>query len=317
MYTLLVRYTASITTGAYTKYKYKKFAEVMMMQAKLHKAGMITAMIAYIALAYASKMYDAYDKNADMIQNMMQQYNKIQSTAYNRNKNDRMCVTSIKVGSNIISQIWIDITMGMKVQGDIGMTQERWKAEVDKIMSITKQIKYGIVIHMTVEHKILDIRRNSAGEEELCERYIDRTEIDYGGTALDCSIAELMQYMAECITQRKDRELLQEVTMTFDYATVYHCDMPAVVEMLKHKMQTKRMIIRYHVMYSIVHNVEKDRIYEVDTNVAAYVRKLSQHSDASYTMLKQREDKTSSWVYVYIKVDSAEEQAHKLTNIYI
>jgi len=63
------------------------------MQRKLYKTGIMAVVMGYMMLAYPNNVYKVYKKNKEMIHSKLQQHNKQQSMAYNRNKTDKMCVT--------------------------------------------------------------------------------------------------------------------------------------------------------------------------------------------------------------------------------
>jgi len=277
---------------------------------------MMVVMMAYIAqvCASGSDTCKVYDKIADETQKAIQEQEEMQSIAHKVQKTDRVRVLDIGDPDIYYSYATIPICATHCTHNDskAGLTREEWKRDIDRVMDTICRSPEIEVVVKTANDKVLTIADIDANTAQGVQR--NRANIQN-----ECSIAEVIQYIAEYIAEQVD--VNKRLIIAFDYIYVYYCNMPAVVDMLKSTLKNRTVVIQYKSAWNIVYDAQQNMVYNADCDTAKYVHKLYTEGNRRYTIVRRvdrcERQATATWSYTYIQkdADDANVQTYALNNI--
>ena len=225
--------------------------------------------------------------------------------AYNINKTDEVCVVGIGYDSSRDTSD-VRITLGLCSDGQVGMTEEAWKQQLDKLVE-TKAWQEIIRITVEIQHR---------------EQNTDTQQYDSKNSQNKSSIQEMIKHMAVCMSQVTQKTVVYNTTVVFDYAMLHYCDMPCIVETLKDSMKCNELVVEYKVMYNIAYNREQNRVYRATDEAVADVNEICAQDGIQCIVLKQKKDKMGEhniWAYTYriTSTSDAKKHAYELNCIHV
>jgi len=248
--------------------------------------------------------------NANKVQEMIKEHNKLYSMAYKTCKTDKMRVVDV----HLYDPEYLWVTFGLCDEEGPSMTEEQWKQATDtQTQKIEEQYNINIQINIETNKIKKDIEN-------------DKACIQDSNTQNTYSIQEVIDYVTKQMTKHIQDKKIDIVTVFVSTTAVYYCNMPEVIDIVKRNITKDTLQVEYVIDHNIMYDTTEKKIYVAYSSAFDQIAKRYAQGDRRYIIMKDGDDydlsnDSSEWTYTYkrIKTDTdtegKEQYKYKLMQI--